>query len=115
MAKKSKPRTQQPQESPLRHDQSLISLEDATHERSHDYAWVYSNFVGVNCSSFDIRLTFGEIDVAYRHKNPAVLDRISVTISPDVAKTMVFLLIKKLEQQEGMAKTAKAQTEAIVS
>lgn len=56
--------------------------------------------VGVNVSANDVRLSFGEVDVAWREGDPVILDRASVTIPPRLVPILIKILLNQLPQVE---------------
>ena len=73
------------------------------HVRSKDYQVVYSNFAQPGRSSWDIAILFAQVGES-EPATPAVIDQVTVIMTPPLAKALVAVLnahLKDYERENG--------------
>ena len=77
--------------------------EDIPHVRTKDFQVIYSNFIQPGRSAWDIAILFGQVGES-EPGAPAVLDQVTVVITPALAKAFVGVLnahVKDYERDNG--------------
>lgn len=80
-------------------DEVVLDLRKLRHVKATDFLWTYSHIASIALTPYDVRFVFGEYDLV-DPKNANVVDKVSVTVSPEHAKRIHRFLGEKLKEWE---------------